>query len=208
MDPGGPDRRPSRPRQRGQSVVEFALVIPVLMVLVVGIADLGRIFAATVTVEGATRDAAESVSQAYLANPPGTLSAAPVPPAGYYGTLHATAATAICAETRGLPGVVVDPGTGSCSGMPLILVCVHDGADELCANEVNGATIPAQCTSMATAPTNASADGTRRYVEVRTCYRFDAMIHMPWFDFGTIWIERTRVFEIPCYFTLGPAACG
>jgi Flp pilus assembly protein TadG len=53
-----------RPRlgssRRGQSLVEFALVLPMLLVLLLGIADFGRVFNAGITLEAATRDAAEA----------------------------------------------------------------------------------------------------------------------------------------------------
>lgn len=51
----------SRPRrgQSGQSVVEFALVIPVLLLIVVAVADFGRLYNAAVAVESAAREAAD-----------------------------------------------------------------------------------------------------------------------------------------------------
>lgn len=212
-----PSRRPqrlpaptSRPRctSRGQSLVEFTLVIPILLVLVVGVADLGRVFAATISLEAAARDAAEAVSNEYLANPPGPMTAAPVPPGGYYANLHDVAARLVCAETRSQPGVDLDTATGRCPGMPYVAVCVHDGADNSCSGEANGSAIPASCAGMTTMPTNSQVDGQRRYVEVRLCYRFDSILRMPLFNFGTLWVERARVFDIPCYFSIGPATCG
>jgi hypothetical protein len=44
---------------RGQSVVEFALVVPVLLFMVIAIADVGRVYAAAVAVESAAREAAD-----------------------------------------------------------------------------------------------------------------------------------------------------
>jgi hypothetical protein len=201
-----PDLR-ARMIRRGQSLVEFSLILPILLFLVVGIADFGRVFAAVITMEGTTRDAAEAVANAYLANTPGPLNAPPAPTGDYYSALHVEAARIVCAEAQMLPGVTVD-GSGSCSGMPLVQACVHDGADSRCGAEVNGVSIPASCASMQTPPTNLQAGGGRRYVEVRTCYRFDSMLGLPWFDFGTIWVERARIFEIPCYYLIGPATCG
>ncbi len=202
---GGPERR------RGQSLTEFAVVIPVMLVLVIEIGDFGRLFATGVTLESLTRDAAEGGSSRYVSTPPGPLnSPAPAPAPGYYDAIHLYASRAVCAAARGLPGVTFDPSTATCPGMPYVLVCVHDGQDPLCSTEANAASPPADCVSFqpGTMPTNAQADGSRRYVEVRTCYRFDSVLAVPLYSFGTIWIERTRTFDIPCYFTLGPADCG
>ncbi len=50
----------SRPRaQSGQSVVEFALVVPVMLLLLIGIADFGRLYSSAVAVEAAGREAAD-----------------------------------------------------------------------------------------------------------------------------------------------------
>src|SRR5689334_12700166 len=53
--------RPHRPRHGavGQSVVEFAIVAPVMILMVVAIADLGRVYTSAVAVEAAAREAAD-----------------------------------------------------------------------------------------------------------------------------------------------------
>jgi len=58
----------------GQSLVEFALITPIVLMLLVVVADFGRIFAANLSIEAAARDAAEIGANEYLANPPGVLS--------------------------------------------------------------------------------------------------------------------------------------
>ncbi len=44
--------------QRGQNAVEFALLLPVLMFILFGILDLGRLFFAAITIANAAREGA------------------------------------------------------------------------------------------------------------------------------------------------------
>jgi Flp pilus assembly protein TadG len=48
--------------EKGQSLVEFALVVPILALLLFGIVDFGRIFHAYLTVDHAGREAARAAS--------------------------------------------------------------------------------------------------------------------------------------------------
>ena len=58
-------RRPGRQaRSRGQSLVELALVTPLLMMLLLGAVDLGRFFAARITVTNAAREGAAAAAEA------------------------------------------------------------------------------------------------------------------------------------------------
>jgi len=188
-------------------------VIPILVILVVGVADFGRIFAHGLAVEAASRDAAEIVASEYLANPPGAPAVsladpAPVGDPTYYDPLHLRAARVVCAETRSLPNTNYDPLTTNCPGMPLVLVCIHDSQDPSCGLEPFGAPIPAECGGLATPPTNGQDGSGARWVEVRVCYRFSAILQLPIISFGDIWLQRTRSFVIPCYFVLGTQECG
>lgn len=213
------ERSESRPRrfERGQSLVELGLVVPILLILVVAIADFGRIFATGVIIEAAARNAAELAANEYLSRPPGSDATPPVPlsapaPTGvaaYYTSLHDQAARNVCAETQELPNSNFDPGTGKCIGMPFVMVCIHDSQDTSCSSETLGATPPAECSEFIPAPTNAHAgSGSPRWAEVRVCYRFTSILDLPLVSFGTFWLQRTRSFVIPCYFVLGSQECG
>ncbi len=48
-----------RPSSAGQSIVEFALIVPLMLLLVVGVADLGRVYTSGIAVEDAAREAAD-----------------------------------------------------------------------------------------------------------------------------------------------------
>lgn len=48
--------------EKGQSLVEFALILPVLMLLICGITDFGRIFHSYLTIDHAGREAARAAS--------------------------------------------------------------------------------------------------------------------------------------------------
>ena len=165
-------------------MVEFALLLPMLLVLLLGITDFGRVFQAGITMEASARDAAEAVAQEYLRNGPGAPSRAQNEPAPlpdrpdyngttYYQALHDLAARTACREARVLanttytpddpltPGnqeTCLSPDEGADPSMPLIMTCVHDGVDPFCGDVAYGATVPPECTEFADAPTPAQED--------------------------------------------------
>lgn len=193
--PGGRthiDREP-----RGQSLVEFALILPILLILLLGIADFGRVFTSAITTETAARNAAEAVAQEYLqldqldGVSDGSLTAA------NYQALHDTAFEVACREAERLPDRVLDGG-GNCL-MPIIGVCVHDMAqgDPNCPQ--TSASYPANCDQMVGNWTTAQGAADTPWIEVRLCYRFDPLVTVPMGDWGSIWLQRENYFTVANY---------
>lgn len=194
----------------GQSLVEFALVLPMLLVLLVGIADLGRAFAAGLVIESAARDAAEKGAQQYVAEPPGPLNLPSTGNGAYYGSFGAMVAKAACSESAELPNADVNTANQTCSTWPVIRVCVHDAVDPQCGLPITGfaSAIPAQCADMNAAWSNSQNGSSERWVEVRVCYKFTSIVNGAILNLGDIYLERRRMFVIPCYFQLGADPCG
>ena len=199
---------------RGQSVVEFALVLPMLLVLLLGVADFGRVFAAGIVLEASARNAAEAVAQEYLQfarNSP-TIDAAD------YQRLHRVALVEVCREAERLPSWSDLDADGVCD-MPTAAVCVHDlpadpddltppPGDPYCGSEAAGA--PTQCSEIAGEGWSIAKAGDSEslaYVEVRVCYRFTTLINLTDIDLpfgsglslGDIWLQRDRSFAVADY---------
>jgi len=188
--------------RRGQSLVEFALVLPMLLVLLLGIADFGRVFATGISLEAAARNAAEAAAQEYVQRQ--RADAAPLTPADY-DAIRTVAHRVSCEEATVLPN---QQGAPPLCGMPLSAVCVHDAdlGDAADCGEPSGA-VPADCTQLLEPWTAANEQtvGTGPflpYVEVRICYRFTTLMNladlgMPlgWsLTIGDIWLQRDRAF--------------
>ena len=167
---------------------------------------------AIITVESATRDAAEVVANAYLSIPPGPLNAAAAPASGqaYYDALHARGAAVVCSELRSLANTNYDSGTNTCPDMPVIVVCIHDSVDRGCGKAAQPGLggIDSHCLDFTPAATSSQGGSSARWVEVRTCYHFTALLNQPFLPFGDFWLQRTRDYTIPCYFVLGTGECG
>ncbi len=201
-------------------MTEFALVLPIMLMMFIVMADFGRIFAAMITLESATRDAAEAAANLYIASAPGPLNApAPAGVPSYYDALHTKAAQVVCNDMRGQPNTNYDSLTKTCPDMPLVMVCVHDSQDTSCSSLASpgSSTPPAQCTGFSPPPdkgqgaalqTPSSPPTRSRWVEVRTCYKFTAILNAPLFNLGDFWLQRTNQFTIPCYYVLGLDECG
>ena len=61
--------------ERGAAAVEFALVVPILIVLVFGIAEFGRAFFIQSTISGAAREGVRRIALADSSDPTGTAAA-------------------------------------------------------------------------------------------------------------------------------------
>jgi hypothetical protein len=196
-----PTPESATPTRRGQSLVEFALVLPMLLVLLLGVADFGRVFAAGITVEAMSRNAAEAAAQEYLQL---RRAAAPgQPDSAAYEAVRARAAEVACEEAEALPNRVV---SGTDCAMPVIGTCVHDEWGDHCGS--TSATPPGGCTEMASwPPPLASQSGGLPYVQVTACYRFTTLINLSsvnlplgWsISIGEIWLQRERVFTVADY---------
>lgn len=176
-----------------------------LLVLLLGIADFGRVFSAGITIEAAARNAAEAAAQEYLQlSREATL---PLPTSAYQ-RIHDVAIESVCEETVGLPNHAI----GSPCSMPAVAVCVHDDHDPICATEK--ASAPAGCTSILAMdgnPVNNGPDGANGgrlpQVEVRACYRFTTLISLTdlrlpfgWgLSLGDVWLQKDRWFTVADY---------
>ena len=184
---------------RGQSLVEFTLILPILMIVLLLVADFGRLFAAGITIESAARTAAEVAAAEY------NRAGLPID----YAAIHRDAWSSVCDEASKLPNATPG-GTGQCDGLPTV-VCVHDGADGGCGNVYNAASgVPAGCPGLLAGnrPANTKNLGVvSPYVEVRVCYRFNTIFQITLPSIGgslsslggDFFIERARVFTVADY---------
>lgn len=184
---------------RGQSLTEFALVIPFLLIILLTVADFGRYFAASLNIESIARTAAEVSAQEYLR--------APLPVD--YRAVHGYAWQSVCDEAKGLANVTYNGPATECTGIPT-LVCVHDGSDSECNTPYNVAGgVPPECTVMTDPISNAQTGGSElsKYVEVRVCYRFSTIFafSIPFVGgdltplSGNFFIQKIRTFTVADY---------
>lgn len=192
----------TRLRTRGQSVTEFALVIPILLLILLTVADFGRYFGTSIQIESIARTAAEVAAQEYVRE----LAASTDPKR--YDLIHAMAWGSACDEGRDLPNATPGSGGSECGGLPT-QVCVHDALDASCGTTYNDAGgVPAECQALSGAPPAATLDSQgHAYVEVTVCYRFSSVLPMsiPFLGIsltplsGNFFIERTRHFTVADY---------
>ena len=194
--------------RRGQTLVEFALVLPMLLVLFLGIVDFGRVFHAGIVTESAARNGAEAAAQEYL-----QLRRGPTPTtAADLDRITAMAVAAVCDEAERLPSRQM---SGSTCTMPIAAACIHDNPAELA--NYSGCTtpggVPPECDELLGPwPTLWSTDGTPQgttlpSIEVRLCYRFDTLFNLQelqlplanGLNIGSIWLQKGRVFTVAAY---------
>jgi hypothetical protein len=200
------------PSSRGQALVEFGLVLPLLVVLLLGVADLGRVFQAGIAEEAAVRNAAEAGAEQYVqylqcgtGNPDLTCGGLPDPT--QYDILHAEATKVACREAERMPGRVLD-GLGNCT-MPIIAVCIHDTSQGDGTSRCGqGRPAPGgPCSEMdkqwdpaRLSPTDVTDPyGGRPYVEVRMCYRFEPLFSPVVGGWGTIYLQKENFFVVTNY---------
>jgi Flp pilus assembly protein TadG len=65
MDFPRPLKGPRRPRQRGDAIVELALLAPLLVLMLFGVLELGRVVDAWIVVNNAAREGARQAAMVY-----------------------------------------------------------------------------------------------------------------------------------------------
>jgi hypothetical protein len=195
---------------RGQSLAEFTLILPIMLVLLLTVADFGRLFASGITIESAARAAAETAAGTYLVEMRAMPGSLPPLTADGYDRVHRAAWQSICDEAANLPNATPGVGGGQCSDLPTV-VCVHDGADPACGTVYNaGGGGTAGCSLVSAGTSNVQADPSSvssKYVEVRVCYRFSSILSMdiPFFSgslsplSGNFFLEKVRTFTVADY---------
>lgn len=119
---------------RGQSLVELAIVLPLLLVIVGITVDFARVYQAAIALNSATRNASEYVATFCPDN--AALGQSCLPDA------EGVARTMICAETAGMPG---SSGNGLACTSPVVqIVALTNDASApggTAANPVSSATV-------------------------------------------------------------------
>ena len=101
---------PTPQRSAGQSLVEFALVLPIALLLLVAVADMARLYTTMITVESAAREAADF----------GAYGSPNWDPANQAATLAAMESRA-CVASRYLDGYV---GSGTTCSNPSVTIAL------------------------------------------------------------------------------------
>ena len=114
-----------RRRQSGQSVVEFTLVFPLMLILFLGIVDLARIYTTMLSVESAAREAADYGT---------TLGAGKWQDGAPQAATESEMRRRACVAASDLPDYVDpdnDPTTGNCTN-PSFSFCVIGSTGGTC----------------------------------------------------------------------------
>lgn len=183
MLPSGRPANPPLTRRRafGQSVVEFALVLPIILLLLVAIADLGRMYTSFVAVESAAREAADfgafdANNWAGADNVMKTLEG-----------MEQRACTA-AAGSHLQDYASTDPDDKTCTNPSFTCTLERNGASTGCASS-GGITNGVDCSHPKTEPEPPCT------VHVRMDYQFHLLLAIPPFP-STIAISRDSYFRI------------
>lgn len=176
--------------KRGQAVVEFALVIPLILVLLLAAGDFGRIYMSLVVVEGAAREAAD-----VGAFDPGNWNTglSPTNPGQTVVKMQQTACSSAAASH--LEGYAEPPGTlnhATCTNPTMTCTLERGGTSVDCASYVGGS---GGCGDTATDPPC--------IVHVQLTYEFDTLIPTPFLP-TTITFARDGRFAVSALSTGAP----
>ena len=177
-DTAGTRLPPIRPRP-GQSVVEFALVLPVILLMLLGIADLGRLYNSAVGVESAAREAADY--GAFVAT-----NWTPVNIPVTVDEMRLRACTAV-AGSHLQDYETTDPGGNTTCTNPAFTCTLERGPASTDCAASGGVTGGVDCANPATEPACT--------VHVRMTYRFDLLLAIPPFP-ASIDLHRDSSFRI------------
>jgi Flp pilus assembly protein TadG len=147
-------RRTSTRHESGQALVELALVAPVLLVLVLGIADFCRVFYASISVSNAARAGAQYGLRT-----------------GYYNQTSGMQQAAV--QDAGLPGFNANASNPNPNATATYFCVCGSDPTAVAANPARGA---AQC-----AAARASCSAPSIWVDVTTNYTFNTITQFPGF---------------------------
>jgi Flp pilus assembly protein TadG len=170
--------------------VEFAIVLPVLMLLLIAIADFGRIYASAVAVEAAGREAAD-FGAFYASNWQTTQSPQP----NYVTTVNEMQRRAcVAAAGSHLEGYqTTDPvNNATCTNPTFSCTLERNGATTDCMNP-GGFTNGIDCSNPKTDPPCT--------VHVQLTYTFQTMLSVPPMPASVLLVRDSR-FRISCLGTV------
>jgi Flp pilus assembly protein TadG len=171
-------------------VTEFALVVPVLMLLLIAIADFGRIYASAVAVEAAGREAADY----------GAFEASQWNATNYSTTVNEMERRAcVAAAGSHLEGYqTTDPANNTtCTNPSFSCTLEHSGATTDCMNP-GGFANGIDCSDPATDPACT--------VHVQMTYTFQTFLSVPPMP-TSVQLVRDSRFRISCLTVAGTPGC-
>ena len=109
----------SKPENKGQELVEFAVMLPLLLIILIGVIDLGRVFHASITIANATRTGARFASSYGYESVGGAIN---------LDTAAIDARAQTEAQNSGitLDTVSVNCPDGCVHGAPVVITATHD----------------------------------------------------------------------------------